>query len=346
MLLQVHDELVFDLAPDEKDELVPQILDAMRNRPAAPERCPRRGRARHRPELACIPDIDISSFLCVSVTVALGARANEGAGFENFEVAENDGFEIYATIDGGERQWVGSFAPPQAGAVSGEPIGDLYLDADFDQFGEGARLTEALADFTFPVSGEGSSMKIEIEATTSGSFETIALDNVRVSGHLDPYPAWVAAFSSLSGPAETDKDANPDGDALANFGEFALDGDPSSGTTSGKHVMKIASVGGAGVLTLTFPVRKGAQPAENDPPGEALVLEQPEECIRYSVQAGIGLSSFTADVSEVNGPDAVTIQAGLPPTGADWEYRTFRSVGTVSGTPAAFMRVRIEPAIP
>jgi len=31
MLLQVHDELVFDLAADEKDELVPKILDAMKH---------------------------------------------------------------------------------------------------------------------------------------------------------------------------------------------------------------------------------------------------------------------------------------------------------------------------
>jgi DNA polymerase-1 len=31
MLLQVHDELVFDLAEDEKDELVPKILDAMKH---------------------------------------------------------------------------------------------------------------------------------------------------------------------------------------------------------------------------------------------------------------------------------------------------------------------------
>jgi DNA polymerase-1 len=30
MLLQVHDELVFDLSLDEQDELVPQILTAMK----------------------------------------------------------------------------------------------------------------------------------------------------------------------------------------------------------------------------------------------------------------------------------------------------------------------------
>ena len=30
MLLQVHDELVFDLATDEREELVPKILHAMR----------------------------------------------------------------------------------------------------------------------------------------------------------------------------------------------------------------------------------------------------------------------------------------------------------------------------
>ena len=30
MLLQVHDELVFDLAMDEQEELVPKILEAMK----------------------------------------------------------------------------------------------------------------------------------------------------------------------------------------------------------------------------------------------------------------------------------------------------------------------------
>jgi DNA polymerase-1 len=30
MLLQVHDELVFDLALDEQEELVPKILEAMK----------------------------------------------------------------------------------------------------------------------------------------------------------------------------------------------------------------------------------------------------------------------------------------------------------------------------
>lgn len=40
MLLQVHDELVFDLALDEKDELVPKILDAMRNALPLPDGVP------------------------------------------------------------------------------------------------------------------------------------------------------------------------------------------------------------------------------------------------------------------------------------------------------------------
>jgi DNA polymerase-1 len=31
MVLQVHDELVFDLAREEEDELVPRILEIMRN---------------------------------------------------------------------------------------------------------------------------------------------------------------------------------------------------------------------------------------------------------------------------------------------------------------------------
>ena len=41
-----------------------------------------------------IAGIDISSFAELSVTLALGARAGESFGFENFEVADNDGVEM------------------------------------------------------------------------------------------------------------------------------------------------------------------------------------------------------------------------------------------------------------
>jgi DNA polymerase-1 len=40
MLLQVHDELVFDLAEDEKEELVPKILEVMRTALPLPNSVP------------------------------------------------------------------------------------------------------------------------------------------------------------------------------------------------------------------------------------------------------------------------------------------------------------------
>ena len=40
MLLQVHDELVFDLALDEQDELVPKILEAMKTALPLPHAVP------------------------------------------------------------------------------------------------------------------------------------------------------------------------------------------------------------------------------------------------------------------------------------------------------------------
>jgi DNA polymerase-1 len=40
MLLQVHDELVFDLAREEEDKLVPKILDLMRNALPLPHEVP------------------------------------------------------------------------------------------------------------------------------------------------------------------------------------------------------------------------------------------------------------------------------------------------------------------
>jgi DNA polymerase I len=40
MLLQVHDELIFDLALDEQDELIPKILEAMKTALPLPNNVP------------------------------------------------------------------------------------------------------------------------------------------------------------------------------------------------------------------------------------------------------------------------------------------------------------------
>lgn len=127
-----------------------------------------------------IPGVLIDGRSNLVVKIAIAARAGEVNGFDNFEGAENDGIEIYVTIDGGARVLIGSFAPPAMSVNGGTNVGDLYLDSDLNQIGEGPRLTSVLSDFVFAVPGTGMSLDVEIEMTSAGSFEIAALDNVRV----------------------------------------------------------------------------------------------------------------------------------------------------------------------
>ena len=54
--------------------------------------------------------------------------------------------------------------------------------------GTGAALSADLTDFAFPISGTGTSLDLSIALTSTGSFEPLALDNVRVTGELVPEP--------------------------------------------------------------------------------------------------------------------------------------------------------------
>lgn len=160
--------------------------------------------------------------------------------------------------------------------------------------------------------------------------------------NASPYDLWIAGFPALTTPAERLKSANPDADSLNNFGEFALDGHPASGSDSGKVFGKIAQVGGVDVMTLTLAVRTGATLAAGDPPGGELVIEKVADSVVYAIQASDDLSDFSVDVTEVTGPDATAIQSGLPIPNAGWSYRSFRSQGPVAGDVAEFMRVYIH----
>jgi hypothetical protein len=154
-----------------------------------------------------------------------------------------------------------------------------------------------------------------------------------------PFDLWISTFVSLVDPADKTKGADPDFDSLNNLGEFGLDGDPTSGVSSGKVVGKIGLVGGVDAMTLSLPVRNGAILDGVDPLGGELVLKQAADGLTYRLQATDDLTSFGLEVTEVVGADATALQTGLPALTAGWTYRTFRSPGSVSGDPAEFMRV-------
>ena len=155
-----------------------------------------------------------------------------------------------------------------------------------------------------------------------------------------PYDSWISSYYPGAGQtAERAKSANPDGDNLNNWGEFATDGNPSSGVNGGKIVGKIATVNSEQVFTLTLPVRVGTVADPADPAGSELGLRQVDEGLSYKIQASTDLASWALTVTEVTGTDASAIQLGLPALSSGWVYRTFRAPGTVvPGEPRKFMR--------
>ena len=161
---------------------------------------------------------------------------------------------------------------------------------------------------------------------------------LKVGGAFD---SWINTFG-IANPADRTKAANPDGDSLNNLGEFATDGNPTSGLSSGKIVGKIAPVGGINALTLTLPVRNGTVLDPADPAGGELGLKQTADGLFYKIQASDNLASTPLTVTEVTGPDATAIQLGLPALNSGWTYRTFRSPGPVAGDPVEFMRAVIS----
>jgi hypothetical protein len=115
-------------------------------------------------------------------TVSLGALNSE-PNFQNFEAADGDGIEVYF-IDGSLAPvpplLIGAFKPPASGA------GDLYQDTNLDGVGDGAQLTTSLQDYSFSVPATFPLYALRIELTSTSSFESLAVDNIRIDAIPEP----------------------------------------------------------------------------------------------------------------------------------------------------------------
>ena len=151
-----------------------------------------------------------------------------------------------------------------------------------------------------------------------------------------PYSTWINGFASIP-VVDRDPADDPDGDGVSNIAEFALNGNPASGASTGKVVGKVASVGGSPTLVLTLPVRSGATFSGSTEQVSALI-----DGVIYHIQGSDQLSVWDLAVSEVLGTDKTAIESGLPALDGGWTYRTFQSPGGVGGDPADFLRAVIE----
>ena len=85
----------------------------------------------------------------LSAILSLAALASEDSGFDNYDLADGDGIVVLATIDGGLPVEIGRFSPPQIGANTGLPAGDLYLTTAGNDVG--SVLTSRLTDYSFSI---------------------------------------------------------------------------------------------------------------------------------------------------------------------------------------------------
>lgn len=135
--------------------------------------------------------INVLGFTDLSVSALFGALSSE-PNFFNYESSQNDGIEIFASLDGGTPFLVGAFVPTDAdGDGDG---GDLQLDSNLDGVGDGGTLSTTLQRFTFPITGSGSLLSLSINLTSTDSFEPIVVDGVVVDGVI-PEPASLGLLS-------------------------------------------------------------------------------------------------------------------------------------------------------
>ena len=150
-----------------------------------------------------------------------------------------------------------------------------------------------------------------------------------------PYQSWINGFVSIP-VGDRDPSDDPDADGVSNIAEFALDGNPASGSSTGKVVGKVATVGGSPTLVLSLPVRTGATFSGTTEQVSALI-----DGVIYRVQGSDQLATWNLAISEVLGADKTTIESSLPAVSTGWTYRTFQSPGTVTGDPVEFVRAVI-----
>lgn len=247
-----------------------------------------------------------------------------------------------------------------AGAVTVSPGATLQIDAN----GEGAGRIDATGNLTISnasllVSPDLSS-RVYIIATygsRTGTFLAPTLPagysiNYSFNGNQIALTRAATAFdnfidplfpSNPNDPAFVGPNADPDGDGVSNFDEFALGGNPAQGVDRSKVFTLIADSNDAGTareLLLTIAVRAGNDGAGGNPVFSPTSGNPTAtiDGITYTVQGSLDLLNFDSPVSVVG-----TIATGLPAAPTGYEYRTFR-LNASDGLPSrGFMRVQISP---
>ncbi len=170
----------------------------------------------------------------------------------------------------------------------------------------------------------------------------ISSKNIALVGPVTntPYSTWAGTTYSLTGD-DALAGSDPDGDGVKNIVEFALNGNPTSGSNNGltSTLIQDASAPTGDELTYTFAVRDGATFTSGVGGSQTATVDG----VVYTVQGSVDLSGFASAVSVIG--SASDTAPGLPSL-ADtaWEYRTFKLDASEGLGGKGFLRVKIETA--
>ncbi len=180
---------------------------------------------------------------------------------------------------------------------------------------------------------------VSVGAVATYTFDAVVVNHTISASfvELPGYDDWITLFYPTPGDPDAAKTQDPDKDGQDNLTEFALDGNPASGTVSGKVVTSVADVGGDDALVMTLPVRDGA--FFGGFPAQSATISG----VIYTIEGSDSLALFDEIVSEVT--PAITVD--MPDLSENWSYRSFRLSGAVPARGATgFLRARIEEDTP
>lgn len=174
--------------------------------------------------------------------------------------------------------------------------------------------------------------------STNSSGAITGVGKIQVGVAVSAFATWIDAFyTGVTDPLIVGPSADPDGDGQNNQIEFALGGNPASGSDNAKiyHVEADGSVDGDSTpeLLLTIAVRDGTPAFAGSPSPTAT-----QDGAVYTVQGSQDLATFTIGVTPV---DPVT--TGLPSAPSGYTYRTFSLDGSNGLAGKGFLRVKVGP---
>lgn len=245
-------------------------------------------------------------------------NANTGAGMTVYaSAAASDSTFSYSAISGASQSNLGKAAATYVNEYGSFMEGNNYVAVP---------VTVTQNQAVYVVSeGQGA-------ANSSRGF----INMIQIVKAVDsPFASWMSQYTAqIPNAADRLADADPDGDGLSNFKEYAFGSHPTNPSSRGTRLVQLTDTDGDSKndLTLTLEVRAGSVFQQS---GNVLVAQK--DGISYTFEGTVDLINFDSPVSEVT-PHRGT---GSPAEG--YEFKTFRLNASNGLTGKGFLRAKAAP---